>query len=163
MKKAKALLKNWRIAIPFLFLYLEIIFHMYMKLDMTYMPVFLLLAFSAGLFWDGVLFFLPDRPARIAGGVLVVMMSLIFIIECICRDILQQYFQIFGGAEIAVENQLTDYTSTVIQSFWENKTGIFLLFVLPVSVYNPKSTGETPQKRALCPGEHPARIVRMSE
>ncbi len=135
MKKAKALLKNWRIAIPFLFLYLEIIFHMYMKLDMTYMPVFLLLAFSAGLFWDGVLFFLPDRPARIAGGVLVVMMSLIFIIECICRDILQQYFQIFGGAEIAVENQLTDYTSTVIQSFWENKTGIFLLFVLPVSVY----------------------------
>ena len=70
MKKAAVFLKNWRMCIPFLFLYLEIVFHLYMRLDMAYVPVFLLLAGAAGMFCAGILFFLPELPAKIVGAVI---------------------------------------------------------------------------------------------
>ncbi len=38
--------------------------------------------------------------------------SLLFTVECICKDILQQYYQIFSGAGTAVGNKLTDVLST---------------------------------------------------
>ena len=44
-------LRNWRLCIPFLFLYLETVFHLYMKLDMKYIPVFLLLSAAAVSFF----------------------------------------------------------------------------------------------------------------
>lgn len=54
-------LRNWRLCIPFLFLYLETVFHLYMKLDMKYIPVFLLLSAAAGMFCSGVLFLYRKR------------------------------------------------------------------------------------------------------
>lgn len=135
MKKAAVFLKNWRMCIPFLFLYLEIVFHLYMRLDMAYVPVFLLLAGAAGMFCAGILFFLPELPAKIVGAVITAAVSLLFVIECISRDILQQYFQIFSAVETAAGNKLTDYASTVVQSVRENAGGVFLLFVLPLLVY----------------------------
>ena len=135
MKKAAGFLKNWRMCIPFLFLYLEIVFHLYMRLDMAYVPVFLLLAGAAGMFCAGILFFLPELPAKIVGAVITAAVSLLFVIECISRDILQQYFQIFSAVETAAGNKLTDYASTVVQSVRENAGGVFLLFVLPLLVY----------------------------
>ena len=80
MKKAAGFFKNWRMCIPFLFLYLEIVFHLYMRLDMAYAPVFLLLAGAAGMFCAGILFFLPDLPAKIVGAVITAAASLLFVI-----------------------------------------------------------------------------------
>ena len=70
MKKAKKILTDWRICIPFGFLYLETVFHFYMKLSMKYAPIFLLFAFVSGVFCTGLLFFLSDRDAKIAGFIL---------------------------------------------------------------------------------------------
>lgn len=90
MKELIKYLKNWRMYIPFLFLYLELVFHLYMKLDMTYTAVFLLLSFAGGMICAGILFFLPEKPARIVGVILAVGLSVLFVAECICKDILQQ-------------------------------------------------------------------------
>ena len=61
-------LRNWRLCIPFLFLYLETVFHLYMKLDMKYIPVFLLLSAAAGMFCSGVLFlYRKRRPWSVEG------------------------------------------------------------------------------------------------
>lgn len=135
MKKLVKLLINWRICIPFLFLYLETVFHFYMNLNMKYAPVFLLLAFAAGMICSGILFFLSERRARIIGLIIITGVSLMFTVECICKDILQQYYQIFSGAGTAVGNKLTDYASTVVQSIFKNKIGIFLMFVIPLLCY----------------------------
>ena len=134
MKVLIKYLKNWRMYIPFLFFYLELVFHLYMKLDMSYAVVFLLLSFAGGMICAGILFFLPEKPARIAGIILSVGLSVLFVAECICKDILQQYYQIFSGAETAAGNHLTDYASAVVQSLWDHKIGIFFLLILPVLV-----------------------------
>lgn len=134
MKVLIKYLKNWRMYIPFLFFYLELVFHLYMKLDMSYAVVFLLLSFAGGMICAGILFFLPEKPARIAGVILSVGLSVLFVAECICKDILQQYYQIFSGAETAAGNHLTDYASAVVQSLWDHKIGIFFLLILPVLV-----------------------------
>ena len=134
MKVLIKYLKNWRMYIPFLFFYLELVFHLYMKLDMSYAVVFLLLSFAGGMICAGILFFLPEKPARIAGVILSVGLSVLFVAECVCKDILQQYYQIFSGAETAAGNHLTDYASAVVQSLWDHKIGIFFLLILPVLV-----------------------------
>ena len=128
-------LRNWRLCIPFLFLYLETVFHLYMKLDMKYIPVFLLLSAAAGMFCSGVLFFIPEKAAVISGGVLTLSLSILFIAECICKDILQQYYQILSGAETAAGNHLTDYASAVVQSILDNVSGIIFMVVIPIFIY----------------------------
>ncbi len=135
MKKAKKILTDWRICIPFVFLYLETVFHFYMKLSMKYALIFLLFAFASGIFCTGLLFFLSERSAKIVGFILTAVISLLFTIECICKDILQQYFQILSGAETAAGNRLTDYASTIIRSVIDNAVGVLLLLVIPVFCY----------------------------
>ena len=135
MKSRKRLIRMWRLSIPFFFIWLELVFHLYMRLDMIYAPVFLLFAFAAGMLCTGVLFLLPERAARITGAVLVTGLSLLFTVECICKDILQQYYQIFSAAETAAGNHLTDYAPAVAQSLVKNIPGILLMFVLPVGLF----------------------------
>ena len=135
MKKLVKLLKNWRICFPILFVYLETVFHLYMNLSMKYAPVFLILAFAAGMICSGILFFIAEQHARIIGFVIITAASLMFTVECICKDILQQYYQIFSGAQTAAGNKLTDYASTVAGSILDNKTGIFLMLIIPFLCY----------------------------
>lgn len=134
MKGFFKFVRNWRMIIPFLFIYLELIFHIYMKLDMTYTAAFLLPAFAAGLFCSGILFLLPERAAKIAAIILTAAISFLFVAECICKDILQQYYQIFSGAKTAAGNHLTDYGNAVAASAADNAAGIVLMFVIPVAV-----------------------------
>ena len=54
--------------IPVIFLYLEIVFHLYMKLDMAYFPVFAIMSFAIGMFVSGILYFLPLKAAITAGA-----------------------------------------------------------------------------------------------
>ena len=78
----------------------------------------------------GILYFLPRRPIT-AGAAVTVITAAIFVIECICRDILQQYYQIFSAIDTAAETGYS-YSSAVIQSVSENAAGILLMLALPV-------------------------------
>lgn len=103
-----------------------------MKLDMAYFPVFAIMSFAIGTFVSGILYFLPRRAAITAGAAVTVITAAVFVIECICRDILQQYYQIFSALDTAAGNRLTDYSSAVIQSVSENAAGILLMLAVPV-------------------------------
>ena len=81
---------NWRMIIPVIFLYLEIVFHLYMKLDMAYLPVFAIMSFAISMFVSGILYFLPRRAAITAGAAVTVITAAIFVIECICRPSIRQ-------------------------------------------------------------------------
>ena len=135
MRKKRRFFRNWRLCIPVIFVYMETVFHLYMGLDMKYTALFVLFDLAVGLLFAGILYYLKERPAKIAGAVLVAGLSLLFVGECICRDILQQYYQFFSAAETAAGNHLTDYLPAVLQSIVRHIPGIFLLMAVPLGGY----------------------------
>lgn len=120
-------------AICILTIYLELVFHLYMGLDMRYAPVFLLSAASAGMLFSAILSILPDRAAKWAGTLVILVLCAVYTVECICKHILQQYYQIIGGLDTAAGNHLGDYKNAVAEALLARWQGIVLLLVLPVA------------------------------
>ena len=135
MRKKRGFFWNWRLSIPLIFVYMELVFHLYMGLNMGYFAVFLLFTLSVGLLSAGILYFLKEKPAMIIGAVLTVALSLLFSAECICRDILQQYYQFFSAIETAAGNHLTDYLPAVLESIGSHASGIMLFTIVPWAFY----------------------------
>lgn len=115
--------------------YLELVFHLYMGLDMWYAPVFLCAAAACGLLATAVVLLLPRKAWRAVGAVITLLMTVVYMAECICKVILQQYYQIIGGLETAAGNHLGDYSAAVWGALAENIPGILLMVVLPLGVY----------------------------
>ena len=114
-----------------LLLYLETVFHYYMKLDMKYIPVFGGFAIVYGLILCIITFLFSRKVRDGLRGILTLLSSTFFCVELVCRDILQQYFQLFSAMDTAAENRLTDYMSAIILSLKENWLGLALLLVVP--------------------------------
>lgn len=129
-KKAKRILLELSY-FPILILYLEIVFHLYMKLDMSYLPVFGSFAISMGLLLGMICHMIPNKVHKVVRGIISILLSVLFCVEVICKDILQQYFQLFSAADTAMGNRLSDYSSAIIDSLLKNWFGIVLLLVLP--------------------------------
>ncbi len=115
--------------------YMELVFHLYMGLDMQYAPVFLCAAAAWGLLATAVVLLLPRKAWRAVGAVITLLMTVVYMAECICKVILQQYYQIIGGLETAAGNHLGDYSAAVWGALAENIPGILLMVVLPLGVY----------------------------
>lgn len=115
--------------------YLELVFHLYMGLDMRYAPVFLCAAAAWGLLATAVASLLPKKARRVVGAVITLLMTVVYMAECICKVILQQYYQIIGGLETAAGNHLGDYSAAVWAALAENIPGILLMVVLPLGAY----------------------------
>ena len=115
--------------------YLELVFHLYMGLDMRYAPVFLCAAAAWGLLATAVVLLLPRKVRRAVGAVITLLMTVVYMAECICKVILQQYYQIIGGLETAAGNHLGDYSAAVWGALAENIPGILLMVVLPLGAY----------------------------
>ena len=65
-------------AICILTIYLELVFHLYMGLDMRYAPVFLLSAASAGMLFSAILSILPNRAAKWAGTLVILVLCAVY-------------------------------------------------------------------------------------
>lgn len=115
--------------------YLELVFHLYMGLDMWYAPVFLCAAAAWGLLATAVASLLPKKARRAVGAVITLLMTVVYMAECICKVILQQYYQIIGGLETAAGNHLGGYSAAVWGALAENIPGILLMVVLPLGAY----------------------------
>ncbi len=121
---------------PVLFLYLEIVFHFYMGLDMKYFPVFGGFALAMGMFFCVINYLLPCKAGKVVRGVISLLISVLFCVEVICRDILQQYFQLFSAVDTAMGNRLEDYSNAIIESLLKNAGGIALLLAVPAVFYS---------------------------
>lgn len=114
-----------------LLLYLEVAFHLYMGMDIKYAVVYGGFAVVYGLMLCIITLFFSRKIRDGLRGMLTLITSVFFCIEVICRDILQQYFQLFSAMDTAAENRLGDYWSAIRTSLLENWFGLVLLLVVP--------------------------------
>lgn len=126
--------KSRETLIVYLLIYLAVVFHLYMRLNFSFIGLVLLSALAAGLLASAVFFLLPERVSRHVELAAVILISLVYLGECLFKVILQQFYPILSGLDTAAGNHLTDYKAAVIQACEENIPGILLLFVLPVAV-----------------------------
>ncbi len=118
----------------YLIVYLAAAFHFYMQLNPFSIGIVVLASLSAGLFVAAILFVLPDRMGRYVELILIILISLVYLGECLFKVTLQQFYPILSGLDTAAGNRLTDYKDAVIQACVENLPGIVILFVFPVGI-----------------------------
>ena len=118
---------------PVLFLYLELVLHIYMGAGFRFIPIYLTFALSMGFAFSAITMVFPYRVNSVLSKVLSVMVSVIYIVEIIAKKILQSYYP-FSSLGVAAGNRLTDYAdvifSTVIRSI-----PVILVLLLPSILY----------------------------
>lgn len=118
----------------YLMVYLAAAFHFYMQLNPFSIGIVVLASLSAGLFVAAILFVLPGRMGRYVELILIILISLVYLGECLFKVTLQQFYPILSGLDTAAGNRLTDYKDAAIQACVENLPGIVILFVFPVGI-----------------------------
>lgn len=118
----------------YLIVYLAAAFHFYMQLNPFSIGIVVLASLSAGLFVAAILFVLPGRMGRYVELILIILISLVYLGECLFKVTLQQFYPILSGLDTAAGNRLTDYKDAAIQACVENLPGIVILFVFPVGI-----------------------------
>ena len=115
---------------PALLLYLEVVFHFYMKTNLSYLPIYLVFSVAGGLFCS--LFTLPfRRPVNgLVAKLLAVAISVVFVVELIAKKILQSYYA-FSSLGMAAGNRLTDYADVIVSTVLAS-IPIILVLLLPV-------------------------------
>lgn len=117
---------------PIVLLYLEIVFHLYMGLDMTYLPAFGTFAVAMGFIFSAILVLFPKMLNRIIKFAVTAFVGFLFGVEMVCRDILQQYYQLFSAMETAAGNHLGDYGDAIIDCLIDNWFGVLIFLIIPV-------------------------------
>ena len=120
---------------PLVFIYLEIAFHIYMRLSLKYIPVYLLFSIPVGCVCSLLTMNFTRKANRIIAYVLTCFASLIFCIEIVCKAVLQQYYQLFSSAETAANNKLLDYFDAIVSGVLNNWFGLLLMLVPVIFIF----------------------------
>ena len=114
---------------PALLLYLELVLHIYMKMSLAYVPVYLVFSLAGGLLLSALA--LPWRrlPNSLMAKILAFLISVIYVAEMIAKTILQTYYGP-SSLKTAAGNKLTDYADVIIPTVL-SKLPIILVFLLP--------------------------------
>ena len=130
--KGKCKMIFWEVLyVPILLVYLEIAFHIYMDMNLEYAPVYVLFALSFGFLLSAICVALPKIVNRIVKCALSIFIGFLFGVEIICRDILQQYYQLFSALDTAAGNHLGDYGDAIIASMAKNWLAVVLMLIVP--------------------------------
>lgn len=135
MKEKIRSVRKDELAVAAIIAFIEVVFHIYMGLDMKYFTLFFISAASFGMLCTAILYCFPEKISKIAGMVIIVLLSVIFGAECLCKEILQQYYQIVSGMETAAGNHLMDYNAAVQEALMIHIPGLFLMVVVPIGCY----------------------------
>lgn len=114
---------------PALFLYLEMVFHFYMKTNLAYTPIYLLYALAAGLFFTALTMPWKRKVNSVLTKVFALLFSLVYVVEVVCKQILQSYYAL-SSLKTAAGNRLTDYLDVIIPTVLRD-IPIILVFFLP--------------------------------
>lgn len=120
---------------PLMYIYLEVVFHWYMKLDMKYTPVLIGFAISLGLVLALFTMNFGHRVNKCFAYIITCLSSLVFCIEMVCKTVLQQYYQLLSSADTAANNKLTDYMDAIIDGIVVNLLGIFLMLIPVILIF----------------------------
>ena len=117
--------------LPLSVLFWEVVFHVYMGYGIHFLFIVCSFALAFGLFAVAVLYFIPEKINIILTAVFSCVFMLVYDIEIICKNILQQYYQLFSTMDTAMNNHLSDYKSAILQAVLSN---IIILIVNAVPV-----------------------------
>ena len=114
---------------PALLLYLELVLHIYMKMSLAYVPVYLVFSLAGGFLLSALA--LPWRrlPNSLVAKIMALLISVIYAAEMIAKTILQTYYGP-SSLKTAAGNKLTDYADVIISTVL-SRLPIILLFLLP--------------------------------
>ena len=116
---------------PILIIYLQLIFHIYMKISFKYVLIFVGFSYVLGMILSIIVNNLPKKAKQITTSILSLIICVLFCVEVVCKDILQQYYPLFSAVETAAGNHLTDYWKAIASSLLKNIPGFVLMLVIP--------------------------------
>lgn len=114
---------------PVLLIYLELVFHIYMKTALAYTPVYLIFGIAGGFFLSALTLSWSRTVNAFAAKILAVLISVIFGVELVAKTILQTYYGP-SALKMAAGNRLTDYSDVIVSTVL-SKLPILLLLLLP--------------------------------
>ncbi|MDY3905248.1 MAG: LTA synthase family protein [Lawsonibacter sp.] len=114
---------------PVLFVYLELVLHVYMGTELKYLPIWLLYGLATGCVCSALTLPFKRRVNGVLAKVLAVVISLVYVVEMIAKKILQSYYPL-STAGTAAENRLTDYADVIVSTV-VSSIPILLVFFLP--------------------------------
>lgn len=115
---------------PLLFVYLELVLHLYMKMNMKYFLVYFMFALAAGCLFSAVTMPFKRKVNRLLSKVFAILITLVYVVELIAKKILQAYYP-FSTLGLAAENHLTDYLDAIV-SMVVRSIPIIIVMFLPV-------------------------------
>ncbi len=119
---------------PILLLYLELVLHIYMKTNLSYLPIYLVFSLAAGFLFSAITLPFRRRLNGILVKVLAIFFPLIFSIEIIAKIILQSYYP-FSTIGTAAGNRLTDYLGVIIPTVLSNIPLLLALFLPTILLF----------------------------
>ncbi len=99
---------------PLLLFYLELVLHIHSGMALRYAPVYLVFSLAAGCVCSALI--LPFRPRvnRVLAKVLALLLTLLYVVELMAKQILQTYYPL-SILETAAGNRLTDYAPLIAE------------------------------------------------
>ena len=114
---------------PVLFVWLELVLHIFMKMDLKYFPIWLMHGLMYGCIFNFIVFIWPKKASLIVGKVLAILVSLIFCIEFVAKNILQDFYPA-SMIKTAAGNRLVDYIGAIVQEVLA-KCYVIILLLAP--------------------------------
>lgn len=135
---------------PALILYLELVLHFYMEMEMRYVPVYFVFSLAAGCLFSALILVLPPRAGDAAIRVAAGLVTLIYGLELVAKFILQTYYplSILGTAS---GNRLTDYADVIAEQM-AVMVPVLVLLLLPfvlLLIFCRRITGDLHPNRRL--------------
>ena len=114
---------------PLLFIYFEFFLHVFLSMPLKFTVIHVMFGIAAGFLFTA--FTLPFRRKvnRIVMKSITVLFTLVYVIEMICKQILQSFYQL-SMLGTAAGNKLTDYSDVIISTVIKD-IPLIIVFFLP--------------------------------
>lgn len=119
---------------PALIFYLELVLHIYMKMSLKFLPIMLIFSVAAGLLCSVLILPFKRKTNRTIAKTISVLLSLVFCIEMVAKQILQQYYP-FSTLGLAAGNRLTDYMGAIVTTVVKDIPIILILFLPTILLF----------------------------
>ncbi len=117
--------------LPLLFVWLELVLHLSMDMQMKYIPIYLLHGIMYGLVFSALCCLLPRRASFIAMKVVGIIIAVIFSAEFVAKNILQEFYPA-SILKTAMDNHLVDYAGAIIKLIVARFFTIALFMLPPI-------------------------------
>ena len=120
---------------PILVFYMEMVFHLYLKMNMKYIFLFGGFAVAIGMLLSLLTIRITGRIGKTITGIVTGLLALAYGAEIVCKDILQQFYPLFSALDTAAGNHLEDYGQAIWGSLAKNWLVLIFLIVIPFAAY----------------------------